>query len=226
MHDNPWRLLPDRPPYVVPEDKPHVDAFNGQVGSDSKRFLQINNVLPEPFVGSRNAPVVLLSNNPGIGKRAAHRQQPAFMDRMRENLLHKPSDYPFVYLDPKFSEASEWWGHKLKHLINRFGREVVARSILNVTYFPYASRIFNHRRLELPSQKYVFGLVGDAVSRRAVIVFMRREHIWFDKVPKLIEYDRRFQVINTQNPAISPRNCPKHEYERVVEAIEATEKAR
>src|SRR5258707_120499 len=104
------------------------------------------------------------------------------MDRMRENLLHEPSAYPFVYLDPAFCEIGKWWERKLRLLIKRFGREVLARSILNVPYFPYASQNFGHRRLSLPSQQYNFHLVREAMKRQAVIVLVRREDIWMEAV--------------------------------------------
>ncbi len=226
MNENPWNRLPDRPPFVLPGDEPRVREFNEKVGSGSNRFLQIMKILPEPFIGDPNAPVLLLSNNPGFGKGAPFRQDRVFMDRMRKNLLHEPSEYPFVYLDPMFSEAGKWWHRKLRHLLDRFTWEVVARSILNVPYFPYPSRRFGHRHFELPSQAYSFHLVGEAMKRKAVIVFMRRDDMWKEKVPALKKYGRLFQVKNVRNPAISPRNCPEHEYERVVEAIAAAESKR
>jgi hypothetical protein len=146
------------------------------------------------------------------------------MRRMRKNLLHEPSDYPFVYLDPKFSEAGKWWDPKLKHLL-RFGPEVVARSILNIAYFPYPSRRFGHRWLDLPSQQYTFRLVREAMDRQAVIVFMRRDDMWKEAVPQLKQYDRLFQVKNVRNPAVSPKNCPEG-FQEVVEAIAAAERVR
>jgi hypothetical protein len=225
LTDNPWHRLPDEPPYVLPDDKLLVESFN--VKASQKRFLHIDKILPEAFVGSPTAPVVLLSNNPGFNPEkgeAKLRQDPIFMVRMRNNLQHLPADYPFVFLDPDNVPGMKWWQRKLKRLLKLFGPKVIARSILNVPYFPYPSRRFRHGRLHLPSQDYGFRLVRDAVNRGAMIVSMRSKKRWLSAVPELKEYENLCQVNNVQNPVISPRNCPG--YQKVVEAIEQAERKR
>ena len=62
MTDNPWQRLPDRPPFVLPEDAAVVREFNAQVTEHF--FLRVDDLLPEPFVGDPKAPVVLLGTNP------------------------------------------------------------------------------------------------------------------------------------------------------------------
>jgi len=223
VNENPWCRLPASPPYVLRDDGPLVRAFNKTAGPD--HFLHVDEILPEPFVYAPDAPVVLLSNNPGFGEATAHKQDRGFMNRMRKNLLHERSDHPFVYLAPDISEAlKSWWERKLKHLLKRFAPEVVARSILNVVYFPYASRKYRHGRLRLPSQDYSFRLVREAVHRGAFVVFMRKNLRWLNAVRELEGYDHRCQVQNTQNPAISPGNCS--EFEKVVQAIKAAKRKR
>jgi hypothetical protein len=219
VDENPWPLLPDSKPFVLPEDKPAVDGFNGKLKIGSKRRLPLD-LLPEPFVGAPDAPVVLLSNNPGIGKAAEQRRQRAFMERMRKNLLHErsESEYPFLYLDPKLPGVGDWWKKKLKCLLEDCGgEEAVAGAILNVPFFPYASQRFGHRELRLPSQQYTFHLVREAMKRQAVIVFMRRMDVWEQAIPGLTKHG--FQVKNVQNPAISPNNCGDANYQKVVEAV-------
>ena len=96
-------------------------------------------------------------------------------------------------------------GKKLKSLIKprgAFERQVVARSILNVPYFPYASRTFGHSRLRLPSQDYSFRLVQEAVSRHAIVVLMRTGAPWLTAVKELNGYEKLYCVRNTQNPVI------------------------
>src|SRR2546422_11376051 len=109
MNKSPWCRLPANPPYVLPDDEPFVEAFNVRAGP--KRFLHIDKILPEPFVGPLDAPVVLLSNNPGFKEAGvAHNQDPVFVARMRNNLRHRPSDYPFVFLAPDYSgRGKKWW---------------------------------------------------------------------------------------------------------------------
>src|SRR6266496_2974449 len=141
---------------------------------------------------------------------------------MRQNLLHEPSEYPFVHLAREFNgPGRRWWERKLKHLLKRFGTERVARSVLNVPYFAYPSRRFGHERLSLSSQQYGFALVRAAVQREAVIVFMQKANRWLRAVPELDGYGRCFPVINSQNPVIRLRNCGG--FETIVEAIERAE---
>jgi hypothetical protein len=140
---------------------------------------------------------------------------------MRKNLRHEQLDYPFYYLDPAF-KRNDWWDKKLHYLIEHFdrigydGRKLVARSVLNVAYFPYPSRNFGHLCIPLDAQKYGFSLVREALERDAVIIHMRRADIWEPKVQGLSECKRRFQVPNTQTPVITP-HCPG--FKEAIEAI-------
>jgi hypothetical protein len=211
LNGNPWRFLPPGPDYVLPDDEADVRAFNGRIDVAHKHFLHIDKILPEPFVGAKDAPVLLLSNNPGFGEGEAHRRDPEFMDQMRKNLRHEPADYPFVYLDPRFGAAEKWWARKLKWLLapcGPFSPEVVARSILNVVFFPYPSCRYGHDRVRLRSQAYGFDLVREAMRRDAVIVSMRKLETkkprWLMAVPKLKGYSRFYQVRNVRNPVIGP----------------------
>jgi hypothetical protein len=148
------------------------------------------------------------------------------MNRMRMNLLHEPSDYPFLYLDPAFSEVGKWWDSKLKHLLRVFGREVVARSVLNVVVFPYASNRFGRGVPDLDSQEYSFHLVREATKRKVAVVLMRKGARWFRSVPELGEYEHLIRIKNVQSPSISPKNCPEYGYERVIAAIATAEAKR
>ncbi len=97
MTENPWHHLPAKPPFVLPEDKAQVEAFNAKASPD--HFLRLD-LIPEPFVGSPDARIVLLGNNPGVKNddTAGYRRKPAFANRMRSNLVHRLSDeYPFLY---------------------------------------------------------------------------------------------------------------------------------
>jgi hypothetical protein len=225
--DNPWRHLPAEPPFVLRCDKKGVDEFNQKVGRSSKSFLQVGGILPEPFIGNPDAPVVLLSNNPGFGKRAHLRAEREFKDRMRNNLDLGTSDYPFIYLDPALAEVGKWWKAKLRKLIADLGTQVVARSVLNVVYFPYASERLGRKPPDLPSQKFGFKLVCDAVERGAMIIVMRKGKLkwWREKVKGLKPSDRLVVLKNPQNPTISPGNCGKRAFEKVVAAIRRAESA-
>lgn len=235
--DNPWLNIPTEPPYVLPEDRAAVEEFNRAHDQSHEHFLHVNELLPEAFMGAEDAPVVLLSNNPGFSRleeRERFRQQPTVLEWMRKNLHHEQLDYPFYYLDPAFDE-NDWWVVRLRPLIehfNRFGqngRQLVAKSVLNVVYFPYPSRKFGHRRLPLTSQNYGFDLVRRAVERKAVVVLLRsgkaNQRAWLKAVPKLDGYDHFHLGSNPQAPYISRGNCPMF-FDKVVQAIAAFVKSK
>lgn len=59
---NPWLELKRMPPYVVSNDREQVAAFNRSASDDVKLRVDL---LPEPYIGDVNAPVVLLAASPG-----------------------------------------------------------------------------------------------------------------------------------------------------------------
>lgn len=223
MSENPWVAVPKDPPYVLASDAALVSRFNERRDPKDKFFLHVDQLLPEPFLGPPDAPVILLSNNPGIGEAAESRKLPLFMARMRENLRHEQADYPFPHLDPHLPKMA-WWRSKLKDLIAELGERFVARSVCNLVYFPYPSVRYRHGHIRLPSQQYVFHLVEEAMRRRAVIIRMRRNYRWVDAVRDLDTYDRLYDVRNPQAATINRGNFDH--LDDVIRAIGVAEKAR
>ncbi len=94
----------------------------------------------------------------------------------------------------------------------------MAQGVLCVEYFPYHSRRFQHRRVQVPSQKYSFGLVRQALNRGAVIIVLRGQRLWLAAVPELQSYRSLYRTNSVQNPILSPRNCPEG-YEHAAEVL-------
>jgi hypothetical protein len=64
---NPWLDLPEEPPFVLPGDRPHVEAFNRHNADSAGRKYRLDlHLMPEPFNGNRQAKLVLLNRNPGL----------------------------------------------------------------------------------------------------------------------------------------------------------------
>src|SRR5215216_4821280 len=144
--DNPWRSLRMDAPYISEEDRSAVDAFNARA-SDEHRLQ--TDVLPEPFLGRKDAPIVLLNLNPGFDERAYLTYETAYaLDAWRKNAAHEPLAYPFYFLDPQISlgGGADWWRKKLKEPIQIAGEQVVANTFLCIEYFPYPSRKFKAMR--------------------------------------------------------------------------------
>ena len=215
---NPWTKIPDANPYVLESDGRSIEKFNRRA---TARTLIHLDLLPEPFLGNPDAPVVLLNLNPGYSDQdiLAH-TEPGFMKRCRENLIHAASEYPFYLLDPGLkSPGGAWWNQRLGPVMNATSREAVAQRVLCVEYFGYHSAGYAHDQLMLPSMSYGFELVRKAISRDAVIVVMRSANRWVAAVPELDGYEKRFHLRSVQNVTISPRNCPDG-FDEIVAAIE------
>src|SRR5581483_4015290 len=96
----------------------------------------------------------------------------------------------------------------------------LAKSILAIDHFPYASRKYAGGNLRLPSQGYGFWLVHRAIERDAVIVLTRGENRWLRDVPKLREYKGLCTLRNPQTATISRGNCDT--FDRILRAIESS----
>jgi hypothetical protein len=215
---NPWPRLRRKPPFVLPEDKAAVLGFNDEVGRRHPRYLHVDKILPEAFVGDPNAPVVMLGNNPGFTKKGLRSKRDAtFMRRMRDNLCHKPTDYPFVFLAPDFDgPGKRWWKRKLGYLVKCLGEAKVAQTVFAVEYFPYPSRKYGHRKLRLRCQQYSFDPVSRAMKRRAFVFLMRGERRWKKAVECLADYDRLILLNSPRQPRITKKTP---HIEEVVQAV-------
>jgi hypothetical protein len=205
---NPWVKLPTSRPFVLGFDRSLVDAFN--VRANAREMIDTS-LLPEPFLGRPDAPVVLLGLNPGWSPEDAewHGKQ-EFALLCRANLVHEDSRYPFYLLNPILdAPGSRWWSSRLRSLIERVGLETVAQGVLCVEYFPYHSATYGERTPRLQSQDYGFALVRNALERNAVIVVLRNKRRWFAELPELETYHRLFFLRSVQNVSISPKNCPE-----------------
>ena len=168
-------------------------------------------MLPEPFVGSLNAPVVVLLENPGAGGGkedfALHRQL-GFQLRVRACHRQKETAYPHYFLAPKVDgPGARWTARILKPLIEEFGVRVVASGIVFLEYFPYHSRNFAHSRIRVPSREFTFQALQRAIRRGATVIITRGKRIWIEAVPELGDYRLAFTTSSVQNVAISPHNC-------------------
>jgi hypothetical protein len=216
--DNPWSELPVEAPFVAPCDSRQVDQF--QILPPPPEHELHLDLLPEPYLGRPDAPVVLLNLNPGFNDADidAHRELD-FAAAARKTLLHQVQDYPFYLLDPRFAGASgaRWWHKYLGELVRRYGAGRVANTILCVEYFPYHSNEFGFPEV-LPSQAYSFGLVERAIERNAVIIALRKRADWIAAVPRLSSYSKLYELRQSRSVWVTPGNCPDG-FPAIVEAF-------
>lgn len=248
---NPW-LMPD--PWVVIREKSYYllksdKAFISKIYRDKKLKPEHKfhfKLLPEPFLGRVDAPIIILNLNPGYSEcdRRWHRKQ-VFKELSLANLAHNAAEYPFYPLHPKIrcSPGGMWWSARFKPLINSLTNtnnkvskeeaiKKIANGILCVEYFPYHSEKWRSFSIdnEMPSQSYSFKLVQAAISREnpPLILLLRNKKGWFENVQGLanMEFNEasnkqgRLHVLKkgTRSTHISEKNFPNC-YHKVVATL-------
>jgi hypothetical protein len=205
---NPWIRLPTNAPFVLPEDAPLIERRNR--GAPEETRIETD-LIPEPFLGNPDAPILLLNLNPGYDPREVplHTSEPTFIALSRANLSHEVTQYPFYLLDPSVDRSlgHQWWLRKLASLIESAGAQALAESLFCAEYFPYHSRRYRHSPTLLPSQFYTFELARRSAAKAKAIVLMRGARYWLQALPSLGSDPRVIRLRSVQNVAISPRNC-------------------
>jgi len=209
--ENPWKELPEQSPYILSQESRVISEFRARCKKNHQPQTQI---LPEPFIGNVDAPIYLLSLNPGYSDKDPHwHSKENFKLAIKSNLLHESSDYPFYFLNPEFKESpgATWWQGKLKQLILDTSLDIVANNIFCVEYFPYHSE--NYKEIPksistglLKSQRYSVYLVRQAIKRNARIIIMRSSKKWFSSVPELKNNNNVYELRNPQNVCVTPNN--------------------
>jgi len=211
--DNPWRNLPEKAPYVLEQDRYIIREINYEYG-DSPRKIQTQ-LFPEPFLGNIEAPIMVLTKNPGFDELNDpfwHTQER--MKRLvRNNLLQEHSDYPFYFLNPEIQDSpgAVWHREKLKALIQRTSLIRVAQNVCSVPSFPYHTSKYAGipKRISeevLPSQRYTRFIIRRAIERNVIIVLGSGKNEWEALVPELFNYQKTYFLSNNQKPFISSGN--------------------
>lgn len=109
--ENPWTALPEVAPYVLGMDREAVDRHNARAAAPHRLQLDL---MPEPFLGRKDAPVVVLLGNPGYSERDhIWHDRPEFCAAIRENLTHQRTAYahPF-WIQPSLRPAAVFGGRR------------------------------------------------------------------------------------------------------------------
>jgi hypothetical protein len=221
---NPWTATPASPPYVLEVDRPYVEAWNQGINAGRERTRLRLEILPEPAVGPRDAPLVLLGRNPGwAGTEPADHAPPHRTAALRANLADDPAGHIHPYLTEAFAGTAggEWSRRCMRAVVARsgIGYEDLARRLLSVEFHGYHSQDWAALPVTLPSQWYGFDLVARAIERGAVIVVLRGRKDWDVAVPGLRGYPRRFSTNTVRSASVSPGNLPQGVFDLVTDAI-------
>ncbi len=204
---NPWLDLSATRPHVLPKDAETITRFNSNAPERTRIETRL---LPEPFVGRLDAPVVLLALNPGFsdGDIVCHGKA-AFRARIRDCYRQAERDWPYYYLAPGVEGPGAAWSRRvLGPLIREVGLADVARGVVLVEFLAYHSRAFAHGRLKLPSQEFTFAKVRASLRSARAVFVTRGMDLWASRVPELVGHPRVFRTNSRQNIVISSRNAP------------------
>jgi len=225
---NPWVKTPQRPPYILEQDKKAVAKYNRHIKKNSNRtFLIRPKLLPEPFIGNpHTAVVIFLGLNPCYKRSDSltHTDQ-KFRLAVQRNLRHKKSRYPFYPLNPRFrnSGVATWWRKCLSELLEEIQDDaLVAKKVCAIEWFPYHSkraRLRGFRKNPLPSQEYSFSLLREALrDKTKTVVLMRADTEWREQVASLRGVLR---LKNPQRSYVSRGNIGTKQFRRLLRAISA-----
>ncbi|MFA8436796.1 MAG: hypothetical protein ACEPOZ_20000 [Marinifilaceae bacterium] len=217
---NPWLSLNFEETRIHEMDQTIVEEFNRKAKKEVQFCTQL---LPDPYIGSLEADVLVLALNPGLSEEdyATH-SDIKYRQLYKENLYQKVTEYPFYYLNPELDcPGSRWWNRKLRWLLEKVDRKQLAKSICCMQLMPYHSVRFKETKENLPTQEYTRFVVKQFMERNTPIVFMRSKKKWVELVPELEGYPYSFVMRNPRNPTFSPKNMGEENFEEVVEILGA-----
>jgi hypothetical protein len=221
---NPWGELPCAPPYVLPCDREHVERHNAKCKPEHRYDL---NLLPEPFFGRPEAPVVVLMSNPGVGGEDGRvHATPSFATLARKSLVHQlPPGGSFLHLRSDAPGGGHrYWRARTRVLAAALGEEQgeerLQEGLLALQLAPYHSKRFPTVCDRLPSQEYTLGLLNAAMHRKALILVMRGERHWNALAPLLADYDPALKIkaANPRSTYLTEGNL-KEDWPLLVQAL-------
>jgi hypothetical protein len=218
---NPWTGLADEAPYVLSADCRAIDRFNSALPDDDPHRLYLG-VLPEPFLGYHDAPVVVLMSNPGIGPADRTIDRSWLIPANRESLT-APNGTAIYSLSERVASTPGgiFWRSFTKGLLAaRRDYEVLARRILAVQLHGYHSRRPGRPRETLPSQHFQFSLVRSAMNRKAVIIVAYGGPSWYMHLPELRRYDKTVIKVSPQTRSIGLGNLTPEGRRLVMAALD------
>ena len=206
--ENPWKDLHEQVgTYVLEADEAVVRSFNASLPPRDPREIELH-VLPEPFLGFHDAPVVVLLANPGsvAEDRDINR---SWITRANWAAITTPGGTPIYSLDDRAASmpGGIWWRHATRGLLAPGrGYADLAAKILVVQHHGYHSSKPSFPQQALPSQRFAFALVADAMKRSAAIIVASASNQWLSAVPGLDSYRWKAAKNSPQSKSLSPRN--------------------
>jgi hypothetical protein len=218
---SPWIDLPAEPPFVLPDDAPHVAMHDRLYGGDPRRRLQLDR-MPEPSLGRWDAPVVVLCGHPpACDDDRTPREPTTELHEALRRAIAGPPDHHLALADPRTGARHAWWRRATRSLREQVGDPAVARGLLTVPFVPYAADQPGDELLllRLPSQTFAFGLVRSALRRGALVVLASHRAAWFGAVPELASHEHLLRMNGSRGLRLTPNTVDG--YERITARLRA-----
>lgn len=230
---NPWLKLANdqnRQSYILKEEQSIIAKFNAKVSEEYKIH---SSIFPAPFMGNvHTAPVLILVLNPGYDekeeKTGYYRNYESWWLKQIQH-ISPIEDLPLFCLDAEYITQSPYWKDKLQPLINKVGGKKIAKNIAKVQFFPYHSKKFKpiYKKLlkeedftsYLPSQKYNFQLVRNAMERDALIIIPRSRKFWYEAIPELRNYSNIHFTNSYGNIIFSENNLGTSSFRIIIDKV-------
>jgi len=178
---------------------------------------------PVPWVGRPiEARVLLLTLNPRFVDGASQLELtvPEFLNENLAALTFRTT-VPAWCFDRRFEATGgfRYWAAKLRPLVEVVGWDKVANEVAWLEYFPYHSTDYRHVPAVLPSQRFNFDLLRDAIHEGKPIVVLRSWALWVNAVPELAHHPQTIEGRNPRSPMVSPGNLGEDGFRQVVTAL-------
>jgi hypothetical protein len=196
----PWSTDPETQ-NILECDALFVRAFNAEVDhTPSRHTTRVRtDLLPEPWFGPVDAPVVFLLLNPGVSTTdrdtsyhtASYAQRP-HASRIDDHAAH-------FHLASVGTPGRAWWDAVVSPMAPDGIDGVphhLAKAVGAIQYFPYHSENFDHAHIRLPSQTATFALA------RGAMLIVRGWRYWVTAMPGLADGLSSGQVIRLRGRSV------------------------
>ncbi len=219
MDQNPWvDLDTTHPSFLLDIDRDAVLSHNATAKPRHRFYLEM---VPEPYMGRTDAPVVLLTGNPRYRENdlPTHARNDV-RDLLLASARQEDLQYPMVWLDPALEDTTGgvWYRQRLRALCDAAGLQAVARNMAVYESLPYHSMELKQPRVGIPSQSYTNYLALSAVREGRIVIWQRGpwQHLL---AIDLMSKPSVVRPRSLQSSYLSPRNLTEDVFDRVVDAI-------
>jgi hypothetical protein len=204
---NPWLSISrsSERKYLEQDEAPLLDFNKRNIGKPTELRFEL---LPEPFVGTPNAPVWLLNLNPGFDEVELY-QDEQFIIRQERNLKFDSPNFWYLDTSSALSPGGRYWQKKLSSVVKDCPEDTLSRNIFCLEFFPYHSKKFKPTKI-LPSQEFSAKLLRRAMALGKQIILLRSLSHWVKLVPELQEYPLH-RLNSSQNISFTRKNCQTYD---------------